>query len=472
MVRAGCCMHKDLNCVKGGNTAMMAYWEKAGVKGPIPLPNRDNAAVLRDVEGDEELTEAQLRAVNVTTCGAVKTTNLAGALFNHKDDKKGLQDIHRQFMEQIVETGEATTFPDTSNTRYGSHCEAAAWLITWRQEYRKLLEEVRDNKQKANFSHLEANLYASLDDIPTLTELAVLTLYGNAISSPYMRSVRGSPDINILDLGPFHAQVVQHIKDLIKNVNFLLYPGHSAQATLDGAEWDKPRAIAAVQSSAGTLPHLSGTLTAFLQGALSAWERFSSEFHEDGDIASLSAIERENAWMPATNDVNEGALGAMRVHQIKNPSATMLQFNALTTYKRNDTHAFMQTFTPSQHLFVKEKARQLDSAGIEKKRRRELVEHKAHLAAVNRQRQEKSAQTRKNKKNRLDALELILDERKLETLTGPQLGDQWDLHRRRNEGLPAKSNLGNKANYLLAVKEQVKALREGDQHDDPLSVRA
>jgi hypothetical protein len=41
---AGCCMHKELNSVKGGNVRMMAWWGENEVIGPIKLMNRDNAA--------------------------------------------------------------------------------------------------------------------------------------------------------------------------------------------------------------------------------------------------------------------------------------------------------------------------------------------------------------------------------------------------------------------------------------------
>ncbi|KAJ7906523.1 hypothetical protein B0H13DRAFT_2333359 [Mycena leptocephala] len=39
---AGCCMHKELNAVKGGNAAMIASW--AGHQAPIRLMNKDNKA--------------------------------------------------------------------------------------------------------------------------------------------------------------------------------------------------------------------------------------------------------------------------------------------------------------------------------------------------------------------------------------------------------------------------------------------
>ena len=45
LVWAGCCMRKEMNSVKGGNTVMMAYWSEEGLTGPIKLMNKDNTAV-------------------------------------------------------------------------------------------------------------------------------------------------------------------------------------------------------------------------------------------------------------------------------------------------------------------------------------------------------------------------------------------------------------------------------------------
>ena len=33
----GCCMHKELNSVKGGNSFMMVWWVEAGATGPVLL---------------------------------------------------------------------------------------------------------------------------------------------------------------------------------------------------------------------------------------------------------------------------------------------------------------------------------------------------------------------------------------------------------------------------------------------------
>ncbi|EIW73849.1 hypothetical protein CONPUDRAFT_78464, partial [Coniophora puteana RWD-64-598 SS2] len=392
LVRAGCCMHKDLNCVKIGNTKMMAFWEESGLAGPLLLPNRDNAATIQEVDEDEELTEAQSRAINVTSRGGIKVTNLAGAIFNHKDDKKGLQDTHWHFMEQVVGAGEPTTFPDTSNTRYGSHCHAAAWLVRWQGAYISLLETVRDNKQKATFSHIESNLYKALHDEPTLTELVVLAVYGIAISSPTCGG--------------------QHVKMLSENPNLLLEPGHTAKATLDGSDrWENHQTMAVVHGMAESLPHLSGALISFLRGAVEGWERFSAEFRDDGEIAALSETERQDAWMSSTNDANEGALGTFRQLQNKNPGTSMHQVNARMVFKRNNTDVFMETLTDKQHEFLVQTTRQVDASGIEKKRRKELTEHKARTAVKKREAQERFSQRKEKKKQRLDELELILDEK-------------------------------------------------------------
>ena len=45
-VWAGCCMHKELNAMKGGNARMQAWWGSNGIEGPVLLMNKDNAAGL------------------------------------------------------------------------------------------------------------------------------------------------------------------------------------------------------------------------------------------------------------------------------------------------------------------------------------------------------------------------------------------------------------------------------------------
>jgi len=56
-----------------------------------------------------------------------------------------------------------------------------------------------------------------------------------------------------------------------------------------------------------TFPHICGLLTAFFKGAEETWKQFTSEFTPGGLIDQSTAEEKEPAWMPATNDINEGA---------------------------------------------------------------------------------------------------------------------------------------------------------------------
>jgi hypothetical protein len=48
---------------------------------------------------------------------------------------------------------------------------------------------ILNRKEISRFTNLEKNVYEGLQDVPTQTELAVLTLYAQAISHPYMQSV-------------------------------------------------------------------------------------------------------------------------------------------------------------------------------------------------------------------------------------------------------------------------------------------
>jgi hypothetical protein len=143
---AGCGCHKDLNTVREGNQRMMAWWQENNISGPVLLANKDNAATLKDLSSSSDtLTPAQERALQLVTCGGVKTTKIAGEIFNSKNDKKGYHDTYRWWwMENVKEN---FTFPDTSNNRFQSHCEAAATLLLHLSDYIKFLEYIKERKQ-------------------------------------------------------------------------------------------------------------------------------------------------------------------------------------------------------------------------------------------------------------------------------------------------------------------------------------
>jgi len=92
---------------------------------------------------------------------------------------------------------------------------------------------------------------------------------------------------------------------------------------------------------ASSLPHLREALVLFLEGALETWIHFSAEFADNGKIAQADAKQRHRAWMPTTNDHNEGALGAFRVSKRKAPNMTLETHNAQKMLKQNDTEDFI-----------------------------------------------------------------------------------------------------------------------------------
>jgi hypothetical protein len=137
---------------------------------------------------------------------------------------------------------------------------------------------------------------------------------------------------------------------------------------MDGKVWDRPESIYAIQALAPTLPHLRGALVAFLEGALDTWERFSAEYAPGGEIASASDLQRQNTWVPTTNNHNEGALGAMRVAKQKAPNMTLETHNARKMYKHNNTRAFMDAVlsAPEDRRFLRSTACIVNGEGHEK----------------------------------------------------------------------------------------------------------
>ena len=93
------------------------------------------------------------------------------------------------------------------------------------------------------------------------------------------------------------------------------------------------------------LPHLEELISAFFEGVLTTWHRFTVEF-TPGRLIDMSSIdEKDEAWMPSTNDANEGALGSFRVYLQSKPSTTMASYNAQAMFHHNGTQLFM-----SRHL--------------------------------------------------------------------------------------------------------------------------
>ena len=129
--------------------------------GPVLLANQDNDPVIQEKtrtlkEGDVP-TLAQQRAVEKSACGAIKAAQIAGAIVNHKDNKKGHHDVfHFWWWEHV---GTPFTFPDTSNNCFQSYCDAAAALLLYKDVFIEFLEHLHINKQNFQLNHMEQNFF-------------------------------------------------------------------------------------------------------------------------------------------------------------------------------------------------------------------------------------------------------------------------------------------------------------------------
>jgi hypothetical protein len=218
---------------------MIEWWDKIGIVVPVLLANQDNCRILNDaVENGNPPTSAEELACNATTHGGVKAANIAGAILHHKDDKKGQGST---FTHRFENEDVPFNFPNISSVQYGSHCEAAAVLLEYHDAFLRLLEYVRDAKDRRRFSNMEKNLYTTLKCNATLTELATLALYGQAITHPYMQEIHGNANChtNMLDLGPLYKKVEEHIQRILNNPNILLSStALNAIGALDGLKWE------------------------------------------------------------------------------------------------------------------------------------------------------------------------------------------------------------------------------------------
>ncbi|KAG8709460.1 hypothetical protein FRC09_000664 [Ceratobasidium sp. 395] len=384
----GCCMHKELNAVKGGVSQMSSAWDKLSSAPPIPLKNKFEAT-----------KSTQPNAEDKHTRGGIKLASLAGALFNNKDDKKGYQTTVDDFFKKTF--GYSSRFLDTSNTGYRSYCDAATELILHTETYVQLLEAIRDSKCTPGFTNIEANVYCGLQDTSTLTELAILSLYALSVGRPYMRKVR-SGSLNALELGSFHNQVKAHCRAIIQNPELLLSPEALATTgTLDGESWDRPEVIYRVTYLASRLPSIRLLLVAFFEGALGTWERFTTEFDNDSIISQATPKQRQSAWMTPTNDISEGALGQWRQMLRRAPNMTDDQCNAQVMLQKNNTYEWSQrTLTDDDEAYIRHEARSLDASGANQKI------HEAFTMAL----EERAAATRVHKANA--ALQKPLPKRK------------------------------------------------------------
>ena len=273
-----------------------------------------------------------------------------------------------------------------------------------------------------------------------------------------MKAIRTYSDKNqnMLDLGPFHSRVYKHMQKIIEKPDILIGKDIDSSesyklATLDGEEWQNAEVVKKILDLIPTLPHFHNLLISFFRGAAETWEHFTSEFAPGGLIDEATAEEKELAWMPATNDENEGALGFFRHLMRYQPQLTLLSHNALAMFFRNKTQAFMAAkFTEEEDYRYIHKLAQ-DANGEEKSRHKELVEFRDKHQAEKIARKEVRKQNAKANAERIAQLDLILDKEKAQNLKGLALKDQLKLFKNagapnlQKGALPTKADFGRQA---------------------------
>ncbi|QRV96940.1 hypothetical protein RhiJN_24959 [Ceratobasidium sp. AG-Ba] len=95
-VWTGCAMHKGLNAVKGGLARMSQTWEELDSTPPPAL--HDKCEAEKPGSNEENTPNSKVDSAR----WAVKLTSLAGAMFHHRDDKKGQQDVYKHYFEASI----------------------------------------------------------------------------------------------------------------------------------------------------------------------------------------------------------------------------------------------------------------------------------------------------------------------------------------------------------------------------------
>ena len=408
-IHSGCGAHKLSNIFKYGADAMHTSWPEG--EGPILLFNKDNQALMDDHNNaddddadDPGYGDSQRRVIASSHGGGVKVTSLAGGIFNHKDSKKGHQQVHLTYIK--METGSSAPFK-TSDNRYASHGIASSELVTRKETYLKFLEMIRDSKDDMRWSNMEKNVDKGLRDPATFTELCAMSLFMECFYHPAFKALRSEEaglQGNALDQGAFYERVVEFLGAVARDPEMILGNTSHRIATLDGEPWNRPDAVDAVRKAAPSLPYLRQCVAKFFEGARNACPSFLAEFVEGGDIDRATADERKLAFRPPTNDCSEGDLGGFRLFARNRGTKNPLLYNANRQYHENGTEAWddwNREHTANISTAVSIEARRRLNSGESDKVLENIVAATCKRAAANRRAQDEQREKEKEENDRL-----------------------------------------------------------------------
>jgi hypothetical protein len=166
-------------------------------------------------------------------------------------------------------------------------------------------------------------------------------------------------------------------------------------------------------------------------------------------IDEATMYERDRAWLPPTNDHNEGLLGEYRVAMRRQPQLTLLQFNAVSMFHRNETSAFMETmFLPEDYQYIHKLAGNSDELRLERDRKQERIQiakEKIDLKVV---RSEKRKQKKTERANRVAEVQLVMEKDVVTKMKGQELKDHFQAFKLAGAPIPKEITIYSKVAFI------------------------
>ncbi|KAJ7355986.1 hypothetical protein DFH08DRAFT_803910 [Mycena albidolilacea] len=382
---------------------------------PVLLVNKDNAAMI--ALGNERDSAAIKCTLKVSQRGGHKVVSLCGDIFQHKDDKRGHQDLRRYYMSKgltwvlglptglghgwMAATG-CETWPNlrVAVNPYGFWTQpvpGTAELLTYLTAHIRFFTFICNTKQAAGLNHMEEDALMGLQDEITICELVAMTAYKIDPPEVVIHSM-GAVDLPVegvtltgsnntcaemlmsgstlkvkTDCAANHASSISSSSD--SGSSLLLTVGSYSQLSKVTAQlFTKPYYKNAVPDPYFKIVGRAGAHCWSLRTQHSmgnhfqinlpwiwnpTWRCFSKEFHAGSTIDTLTPAEKLLISIPATNDPNESILGGWRVYSRIRGSTMKHE----ATYHCNNTEAFADAklTTEEDVLYVMQLARAEDS---------------------------------------------------------------------------------------------------------------
>ncbi|KAF7332350.1 hypothetical protein MKEN_00116700 [Mycena kentingensis (nom. inval.)] len=440
-VFGGCCAHKDLNVLRIAYSALNVIYAEQKLTRPITLANKT-------ADTFSKLTPEQIRAsgpalqkaLDSLPSGAIKLLQLMAALLKHRDGERGYQQRAALYVKEqkmlLFDLDESGEFQEVSANRYSTFTYAAADVLVFHRIYHELIEEIIDGKTNSGMAnHVEQNVLKGMNCPQTLTELAVLALYGASIGWGYMATIRGGTKdkpMNMLSLTDFHRRIPGFCRRIAANPAMLWTSDTPLdQLTIDGVPFRNQLLIPTLLQLLPDLPNLEKFVSAFFNAAAEGWEHFMPEFLAGGTFDQLTEEQRLILFLLASNCVSEGRLGDYRNWKKWHANGDAETFSAQRRLETNNTEAFIEKYcaTTAMRKFVRAEVRKDGASKRRSRFRREWLGFQHSKAQNGIARRQARAARKSANAAKLATIRLELDIERIDAMTSPLLKEQLYLYK-------------------------------------------